>query len=151
MCIVFASAAFAACGGSDGPTLSRAAFTKQANTECAELLVAGTELFSEESARATGPAVADILGSAAESLRELARSFDELTPPEDLTENVDRLVAEIDEYADGLDDLAAKVEPGQSLAGVQATNPDLVRPLNAISTRIDALIGKLALTGCVTL
>ena len=149
-----AVAALCACavlGGcsSDGPPLSRGAFIAKANTECGSLQQASDDFAKAQDPNAAGDDVARYVHGAADRLRALVRHVDALVPPDSMQDNVDRLLSDLAEYADGLDQLADTTQPGQTFSVVIQTNQALVGRMNAAATRAGRLVGDLGLVDCI--
>jgi hypothetical protein len=146
---VVTAALAASCGGGDEPRLSRTQYTKRASEHCATLKEASTRKRLAQSPGATGATVSKSLRGAADGLRDLVRGFRGLTPPAALERDADELVRILDEYADGLDDLAGDVGPNQTLGDASAAHPDQIDHLNAIANRATGLVTRLGLTDCL--
>ena len=145
------SVALAACGGggSDGPTLSRTAFTQKANAECSTLKVASNDLRQAEDPALKGAQVTKFLRLAAAKLQLLVRRVDQLAPPDSLSGDVDTLLTLLGRYADGLDKLAGRVMPGETFQAGLNANPALVDKLNGYADRATNLSAKIGLAGCI--
>jgi hypothetical protein len=144
-----AVAVLAGCGGGDdGPRLSRAAYTEQANAECTKLKQASDDLQLAQAPGATGAKVSDYLERAADGLAGLADGLDSLTPPAAIESDADDLGAALADYGDGLESLAGKVGKNETFADALDANQPLVRRLNTIAERATRLVGKLGIDGC---
>ena len=55
----------------------------------------------------------------------------------------------LDEYAGGLDDLAGRVRPGDTLRTTFERNAKLVERLNGAAAQATTLVTRLELTGCM--
>lgn len=144
--MVVVALAATACAG--GERLGARAFRKQADAQCAELAAASEELGLAQSEGATGEEVQGYVRAAADGLRDLTSGLADLRAPESLESDADALVAALDDYADGLDEIASRVEPGQGLAEALSAAPELVARLNKISGRATDLVVALGLDGC---
>jgi hypothetical protein len=82
-------------------------------------------------------------------LRRLVRRVDDLVPPDDMEENVDKMLGHLADYADGLDELADDTGPDQSYQEVLQAHPKTVDRLNKIATKVSAIVGQIPLVGCV--
>lgn len=136
------------CGGGGGTRLGEKAYRKQANAQCAKLAAASEELGLAQAEGASGEAVQGYVRAAANGLRDLTDGLRGLRPPEPLESDADDLVTALDDYADGLDGIASRVEPGQGLTAALNAAPKLVARLNRLSDRATGLVGKLGLDGC---
>jgi hypothetical protein len=136
-----------ACGGG-GARLSEQQYRKQADAQCAKLAAASEELGLAQQEGAVGAAVRGYVRAAAEGLRDLTDGLGSLRPPESLESDADDLLAALDEYADGLDDIASRVERGQGLTAALDAAPKLVARLNRISDRATKLVVALGLDAC---
>jgi hypothetical protein len=139
----------ASCGGGDESRLSRAQYTKRASEHCTTLKEASTRKRLAQAPDATGPTVSKSLREAADGLRDLVGGLDGLTPPAAYEGDADELVRILDEYAGGLDDLAADVGPRQTLGDASAAHPKQIDHLNAIANRATGLVTRLGLTDCL--
>jgi hypothetical protein len=147
--VVCFTAGVAACGGGDdGPHLSRAAFTKQANAQCTKLKRASDDLLQAQTPGATGEKVGDYLRKASEGLARLSEGLDSLSPPEAIADDADALGAALADYGDGLRELADKVGADETFSDALNANQKLVRRLNTIAERATRLVGKLGIDGC---
>jgi len=146
--VLGASAALSACGG-DGPPLSRGAFIAKANTECASLRQASDDFAKAQDPNAAGADVARYVHAAADRLRALVRHVDALVPPDSMGDNVDRLLSDLAEYADGLDQLGDATQSGQTFSTVIQANQALVGRMNTTATRVGLLVGDLGLVDCI--
>ncbi|HEU5302854.1 MAG TPA: hypothetical protein VFW06_11510 [Acidimicrobiia bacterium] len=144
--VVVVVLAATACAG--GERLGAPAFRKQADAQCAKLAAASEELGLAQSEGATGEEVQGYVRAAADGLRDLTRGLADLRAPESLESGADALVAALDDYADGLDEIASRVEPGQGLTEALSAAPKLVGRLNKISERATDLVVALGLDGC---
>lgn len=144
--LVGAWAATACTGG--GARLSEEAYRTRANTQCAKLAAASEELGLAQAEGATGEAVQGYVEGAADGLRDLTDGLGSLRPPEALEPDADALVVALDDYADGLDDLASQVGSGQGLTDALDGAPELVARLNRLSERATNLVVALGLDGC---
>jgi len=148
--VVVALCAIAVLGGCGGPKpLTQAAFIEKANQECASLQQASNEFHKAQDPAAEGADVARFVHRAADRLRALARHVDALVPPDEMQDNVDRLLADLTDYADGLDQLADKTKSGQTFAEVIQASQGLVGRMNAVATRVGTLVGDLGLVSCI--
>jgi hypothetical protein len=66
-----------------------------------------------------------------------------------MQDDVDRLLSDLAEYADGLDQLADTTEPGQTFNAVIQANPALVGRMNVTATKVGTLVGDLGLVDCI--
>jgi hypothetical protein len=137
----------ASCGG--GAPLSISEYTQRADEECASL-----EEASNAFRKAMNPTVSDsdvrgFVHDVAERLRKLVSNLDELEAPEALEAQSDELLDVLSQYADGLDELADKVKPGQSFQDVQLANPETVGDLNELAVRATELVGELGFVSCI--
>jgi hypothetical protein len=140
--------AFGGCGGSGEP-LSQGAFIRKANQECASLQQASNDFHKAQDPAAEGAAVTRFVHRAADRLRALVRHVDALVPPDAMQDDVDRLLSDLGEYADGLDQLADQTKPDQTFAEVIQTSQGLVVSMNTIATRVGTLVGNLGLVACI--
>ena len=136
-----------ACSGGGTP-LGAKAFAKQANAQCAKLAAASEDLGLAQSEGAVGEEVQGYVEGAADRLRDLAEGLADLRPPESLESDTEELAAALGDYADGLDDIAASVDPGQGLTEALDSSPKLVARLNRLADRSSELVGVLGLDGC---
>lgn len=146
------AALVAACGGGGGgetKRLSAGAYREQATAHCATLERASDELRSAQAADATGETVTTFMHQAADRLRDLVASLDELAPPVALEEDADELVDGLDRYAAGLDDLAERVPADGTYEDTIEANPKTVARLNRIATQATRLVQRLELSGCL--
>jgi hypothetical protein len=138
----------AACGGGSDP-LSASEFRSKASTHCARLKDASDELAKAQAPSATGKTVSGFLRGAADGLRSLVDGLDGLEPPKKLERDADALVSLLDEYAGGLDELAGRVRPGDTLRTTFERNAKLVQRLNGAATQATTLVTRLQLAGCM--
>jgi len=144
--VVIVALGASACSG--GERLGARAFRAQADTQCAKLAAASEELGLAQSEGAAGEEVQGYVRAAADGLRDLTNGLADLRAPDALESDADALVAALDDYADGLDEIASRVEPGQGLAEALNAAPELVARLNRISERATELVVALGLEGC---
>ncbi len=137
-----------ACGGGGGARLGEGAYRKQAGAQCTKLAAASEELGLAQAEGAAGEEVQGYVEGAADGLREMTEALGSLRPPEALESDADDLIELLDDYADGLDDLASRVEPGQGLTDALNAAPELVARLNRFSERATNLVVTLGLDGC---
>ena len=150
--LAMSSGGLAACGGggaSNGPTLSRTAFTQKANAECSTLKAASNDLSEAQDPAMTGAQVTKFLHLASGKLRLLVRRVDALTPPDTLSGDVDTLLSLLGQYADGLDKLADRVKAGETFQVALNGNAGLVNTLNGFADRATNLAAKIGLAGCI--
>lgn len=136
-----------ACGGGGTP-LSRAAYVRQAGRECATLQRVSDELAGAQRRDATGAEVRDYLGAAADGIRGLASSLDDLEPPTALERDAQALSDTLEHYGEGLDTLADRVRPGDTLAATLGSSQRVVRRLNDLSGRAARLVAELGIDEC---
>ena len=136
-----------ACSG-DGARLSTKAFMTRANAECATLAAASEELGLAQAEGAAGDEVRGYVEGAADGVRDLAGSLADLRPPDAFTRDNEALSVALERYADGLDEIASRVEPGQGLTEVLEAAPELVSRLNRLADRSTQLVVALGLDGC---
>jgi len=142
-----ATAVLGAC--SSGPQLSRAGFIAKANEECASLEEASDAFRKAQDPAFEGAEVRRFVHRVSGRLRELVRHVDALVPPDEMEDDVDRLLADLAGYADGLDELADRTQAGQTFHGVIQASPKLVGRMNDIASRVSALVGDLGLVDCI--
>lgn len=145
-CVV--AVGLAACGGSE-QRLTKAEYDRKANAECATLQQASEELAKAQEPGAVGAVVTAHLGAAADRLRDLVDALEELSPPEAVEDEVERLLDVLDQYADRLEDLGGLAGPDQTLQAVLDANTDEVVALNELAQRSSNLVETLGLTGCM--
>jgi hypothetical protein len=138
----------AACGG-EKTRLSASEYRRQAGESCETLKDASTELAKAQEASATGPKVTRYVGAASDRLRDLVGQLDGLDPPRALAHDAGRLVDLLGGYASGLDQLARKVGPRDTLTDTFRKNQRLVTKLNRDAGAATALVAKLRLTDCL--
>jgi len=146
------SVALAACGGgggSSGPTLSRTEFTQKANNDCSTLKAASNDLSDAQDPAMKGAQVTKFLHLASDKLRLLVRRVDTLVPPDSLSGDVDTLLSMLGRYADGLDKLADRVQPGETFQAALNANAALVNKLNGYADHATNLAAKIGLAGCI--
>jgi hypothetical protein len=143
-----ATVVLTACGGGQTP-LSRAAFERRANEECATLQAASEALRGAQEPGAVGAEVAEHVATGADRLRRLVTELGELTPPEAIDGEVDELVSVLGQYADGLDGLAERTGPDQTFQDVLDQNTQRVAALNDLADRSSNLVQTLGLAGCM--
>jgi hypothetical protein len=136
-------------GGGDAKPLSRAEFTKRAETKCAVLGQASTELGKAESASSVGKTVAAFVRGSARELRKFVGDFDSIPPPVAIEKDAGELVSVLGKYADGLDSLADNVKSGQTFQEALQANGKIVDRLNSYAGRATNIVIKLDLAGCV--
>ena len=135
---------------SDDPThLNAAQYRSRAGAHCQTLKDASVELRRAQVPSATGPEVRKYVHSAADRLRELVRRLDDLEPPRTLAADAGKLVRLLDGYADGLDTLARRVGPTDTLMVAFRKNQDLVERLNQDAADATTLVTRLGLTDCL--
>jgi hypothetical protein len=137
----------AGCGGE--PPLDRNEFLRKANAECATLKTASEDFQKAQQPTATGGDVAKFLRKAAHRLRRLVRRVDALVPPDDMEENVDKMLGYLADYADGLDKLADDARPDQTYQELLQANGATVDRLNNIASKVSTIVGQIPLVGCV--
>jgi hypothetical protein len=137
-----------ACGGSPERLTSRQ-YRGQASTHCETLKDASNELREAQAPSAVGKTVTRYLHGAADRLRELVDGLRELEPPESFETDADEMVRLLGSYAEGLDDLAARVRPGDTLQVTFEQNQKLVERLNGVAGDVTSLVTRLELTGCI--
>ena len=137
-----------ACAGS-AERLSVPEYRKRASTHCETLEDASNELRKAQQPSATGKTVTQFLHRAADRLRDLVQGLDGLEPPAALETDADELVGLLDDYADGLDELADSVGPGDTLVATFEKNTQLVQRLNGVAGNATSLVTRLELTGCM--
>lgn len=147
MAVTVAALLASACGGG-GPRLGERAFRKQANAACAKLAAASEELGLAQSEGATGDEVRGYVEGAADGVRELADGISGLRAPSSLESDAERLASALADYADGLDEIASRVEADQGLTDALNAAPELVARLNRLAERATRLVGALGLDGC---
>lgn len=144
---LFTGTILPACGGT--PRLGLAEFTNLANQECASLKSASNAFRKAQDPAFTGDEVTGFVHRVAERLRRLVEHVDALAPPESLEADVDTLLDVLGQYADGLDELGEKTEPGQTFQGVLEESTEMVTRLNELATRATVLVGEVGLVGCI--
>ncbi len=137
-----------ACGGDNGPPLSRAAFTKKANAECDSLRRASDDFHNAQQPGASGQEVATSLHDAAALLRQLVGNVERLVPPDAIAGEVDTLLGVLADYADGLDTLASRTKANQTFQNVLDDNVRIVNRLNTLAGRAGQIVVNLRLTKC---
>ena len=136
-------------GGDDAKPLSQVEFTKQAETKCAVLGQASTELGKAESASSVGKTVEKFVRGSAVELRKFVSDFASLTPPASIEKDTSELVSVLGKYADGLDSLADNVKSGQTFQEALQANGKIVDRLNSYAGRATTIVIRLDLAGCV--
>lgn len=147
--VAFTAAGVSACTDGESERLSGTEYRKRAGDHCATLEDASNELRKAQSPDRTGRDVARYLRRAADGLRDLVQSLDGLSPPETFEADADQLVSSLDEYAEGLDGLADRVRPGETLQATFDRHAKLVTRLNGVASRATGLVSRLGLTGCI--
>jgi hypothetical protein len=142
------TAGLAACGGGDGPRLSRAGYSERASAECTALGRTSNALQQAQAPGASGDQVSDYLTQAAGGLQDLADGLDALRPPEAIEADADDLGAALADYGAGLQSLADEVGPDETFQDALGANQDLVRELNDIAERAARLVARLGIDGC---
>ena len=145
----FALAACGGGGGSNGPTLSRTAFTNKANAECTTLKAASNDLSDAQDPAMKGAQVKKFMHLASDKLRLLVRRVDKLVPPATLSGDVDTLLSLLGRYADSLDKLANFVQPGETFQTALNNNAAIVNKLNGYADHATNLAAKIGLAGCI--
>ena len=120
----------------------------RANAECATLAAASEELGHAQAEGAAGDEVRGYVEGAADGVRDLAGSLADLRPPDAFTRDNEALSVALERYADGLDEIASRVEPGQGLTEALAAAPGLVKRLNRLADQSTQLVVALGLDGC---
>ena len=136
-----------ACGGG-GPRLARDAFTKRGDAECAALASASEKLGNAQAEGSVGDDVRGYVESAADEVRKLAGALGDLRPPEALDGELGDLVSALDDYSDGLEEIAARVKATEGLRATLDAAPKLVARLNGIAQHATELVGTLGLQQC---
>lgn len=136
-----------ACGGET--RLGIREFTTLANQECASLRSASNDFRKAQDPAFTGDQVTRFVHRVAERLRTLVEHIDALAPPESLEADVDELLDVLGQYADGLDELGGRTDPGQTFQGVLEESTGVVNRLNQLATRATLLVGELGLVDCI--
>lgn len=137
-----------ACGGGT-ERLSAREYRSKASARCEQLKDAGDELRRAQEPSAVGATVARFLDRAADRLRDLVRGLDDLEPPRASERDAAELLDLLDEYAAGLDELAGRVSPGDTLGRTFEQNQELVQRLNGVAGEATTLVTRLDLTGCI--
>jgi hypothetical protein len=150
--VVTGAVGLAACGDGDeptGPRLSRAEYVAAVETRCDELGSSRDPVAIAQAANETGEVVRRAFATRARTLRELGGVLDGLVPPATLADDAERLAELLGRYAEGLDELAAAVEPGQGVLDVLDANAALVQRLNDTASRASQTAADLGLLGCI--
>jgi hypothetical protein len=135
---------------SDDPTrLSASQYRTRAGEHCQTLKDASEELRRAQAPGATGRTVRKYVHGAADELRVLVQHLDDLDPPRALERRADRLVELLAGYADGLDTLATRVGPDDTLTATFQKHQQLVQRLNHDAADATALVTRLGLTDCL--
>jgi hypothetical protein len=144
---VMAGALVAGCGG--GEPLSRAEFTDRVNAACEVLRRDSDDVRAGQEPGATGETVRRYLEANAANLRDLIDRVDDLDAPSVVSQDFERLVELLDQYAEGLEDLATRVRADQGLRNVFEAHPSKVAELNAIAAEATDLVAGLGFSECI--
>jgi hypothetical protein len=102
----------AGCGGKSEPTMTKAEYVKQMKAVGVGLGKTLNQFATQSDPKQAGAALA----TAQSGLREAAKQLERMKPPENVQTQHAKLVAAIDEFADELDPIIAKLQNGDSSA-----------------------------------